>query len=376
MKRDGRADRSDNPHLLDLRDTGECGAAVPHEDGTMAASYSIRVNKETRRKNEKEKSGWRRSVTRVPIEGSDMYETVAAILLGIMIAVGVPEYLHPKSNHVFTHRQRIAMLVLLEFTGRSHEEFCRLLPTYKGFCGVMGIRTVPHPSSLSRFREITDEDELLRMVGYFGTVCADRLAVAADGTALSNYDRSAHYESRLKDFGAAPKRTFTKLSSAADADTLLVLACAVSEGSVHDSVHAPSLLDMLAGSGIDVEFFIADKAYDGEPLHRLVKDILNAKALIPARENTPKKGAGRYRTKGRNRSEMKRLLGKKCTIFQWNYQLRALIECVNSIVKRKFGSSVRAKKENNRVQSAICRIIAYNLDRILNLGLVRSIRGV
>ena len=347
----------------------------PHEDGTMAVSYSIRVNKKTRRKDKKEKSGWRKPVTRVPIEGSDRYEIIAEILLDIMIALGVPEYLHPKSNHVFTHRQRIAMLVLLESTGRSHEEFCRLLPTYKGFCRVMGIRTVPHPSSLSRFRDITDAGGLLKMVGYFGMVCADRLAVAADGTAFSNYDRSAHYESRLKDFGAVPKRTFTKLSLAADTDTLLVLACEASEGNVHDSVHAPALVERLAGSSLNVEFLIADKGYDGEPLHRLVKDVLKAKALIPARENTPKKGTKRYRTRGRNRSEMKRLLGKKCTVLQWNYQLRALIECVNSIMKRKFGSYMRARKEKNRVLSAVCRVIAYNLDRILNLGLVRSICG-
>jgi transposase len=274
---------------------------------------------------------------------------------------------------VFSQHQRIAILILCEFTGRSHKDFCDLLPSYAGFCSVMGIKTVPHPSSLSRFAKMVGREELLRIITYFGMLCTAETVVALDSTALSNFDRSAHYERRAKDFGKRVPRTFTKASLAADADTLLVLACEVSEGTVHDSVHTGAILAGLEGSGVDVEFLVADKGYDAEPFHRAVKDTLGAKALIPPRENTPKKGDTVYSTGGKNRSEIKRLLNKKCTKMQWIYQLRPLIECVNSIIKRRLGSFMRAKTPETRAVRTMCMVIAYNINRVFDLGLVRSL---
>jgi len=341
----------------------------------MTIFDNVRINKKTRRKNDYERSLWRRSVIRKPVAGNDKYVKIAMILEHIFIGCGIPEYLHSKSNRVFSQHQRIAMLVLCEFIGKSQRDFCEILPTYRGFCDVLGIVNIPHHTTVCKFAKLVRKDDLLKIVGYFGTLCASGLVLAVDGTALSDHDRSGHYERRLNDFGKTVTRTFTKVSLAADTDTLLVLACEVSEGHVHDMMHVDSLLDQLVDADLDVDYLVADKGYDSEPFHKNVKARLKAKAIIPARKNTPKRCTEMYRTTGKHRSEMKRTLFK-CTIVQWIYQLRPLIECINSMIKRKLGSHMRAKSPESRVNRAICKIIAHNINRVLDLKLVRSILEV
>ena len=337
----------------------------------MTVFDGVRIDKKTCRKKTETPSRWRRPTSRRPVAGNDRYVAMADILKRVFIGCGIPEYLHPKSNRIYSQHQRIAMLVLGEFIDKSQREFCRTLPSYRGFCDAIGITNVPHHTAVCKFAKLVDRGTLLKVIGYFGLLCRPGIIVAMDGTGLSNFDRSGHYEKRLKDFGNNAPRTFTKASIAIDTDTLLVLACEVSEGNVHDVRHVGSLLYQLSANVRDVEYVVADKGYDSETVHRAVRDTLGAKAVIPARENTPKRGASVYRTAGKCRSEMKRRL-VKCSTLQRIYQLRALVECVNSMFKRTEGSFMRAKLMVSRVNRTLCKMIAHNLRRVFDLGMVRT----
>ena len=50
------------------------------------------------------------------------------------------------------------------------------------------------------------------------------------------------------------------------------------------------------------------------------------------------------------------------------YLQRNKVETTFSILKRKFGFSIKSKDVKNQKVEAMCRIVAYNIDRMLEAG--------
>jgi hypothetical protein len=99
----------------------------------------------------------------------------------------------------------------------------------------------------------------------------------------------------------------------------------------------------------------ADKAYDSEDNHVLVRDVLHALSVIPARyEHVPIR-----RTHGRYRKQMKLV-----------YNQRNKNEAIVSVIKRLFGEHItsRVVKTQNRELSLRC--IAYNIRRLTHLIII------
>ena len=109
----------------------------------------------------------------------------------------------------------------------------------------------------------------------------------------------------------------------------------------------------------------ADKAYDSEDNHVLVRDILHAFSVIPARyaryEHVPI-----WKTHGRYRKQMKRGYSRLL------YNQRNKNETILSVIKRLFGehitSSRLVKTQNRELLSFRC--IAYNIHRLTNLIII------
>ena len=102
---------------------------------------------------------------------------------------------------------------------------------------------------------------------------------------------------------------------------------------------------------------IADKGYDNEDNHQLVRETLHAFSVIPARyEHVPI-----WRTHGRYRKQMKRGYNERL------YNQRNKHETIMSVIKRLFGEyiSSRLVKTQNRELSFRC--IAYNMHRLTNI---------
>ena len=70
----------------------------------------------------------------------------------------------------------------------------------------------------------------------------------------------------------------------------------------------------------------------------------------------------KHRRKGRYRKQT-------FEVFDYGeYLQRNKVETTFSILKRKFGFSIRAKHVKNQKVEAMSRIIAYNIDRLLEMG--------
>lgn len=94
-----------------------------------------------------------------------------------------------------------------------------------------------------------------------------------------------------------------------------------------------------------------DKGYDSEEIHSLVREELEAIAMIPLRERKRKKIKGKYRRK--MIQEFEKVL----------YHIRNLAETMFSVIKRKYGEEIKARGYRNQVKEVKIKLLIHNLDR-------------
>jgi hypothetical protein len=105
---------------------------------------------------------------------------------------------------------------------------------------------------------------------------------------------------------------------------------------------------------------IGDKAYDSEVNHILVRDILHAVSVIPARyEHVPIRN-----THGKYRKLM------KCGYSKLLYSQRNKDETIVSVIKRLFGEHITSRLVKTQNRELSFRCIAYNIHRLTNIVVI------
>ena len=126
-----------------------------------------------------------------------------------------------------------------------------------------------------------------------------------------------------------------------------------------DTVDAKPLVRKLA-KHYEPEVFCADRGYDDEKLFKLVFEELNAYPLIFQKNfHVPK-----YKRKGTYRKQT-------FDVFDYGeYLQRNKVETAISMFKRKFGFSIRSRNGKLQKVEAFTRIIAYNIDRLIESSIM------
>ena len=105
---------------------------------------------------------------------------------------------------------------------------------------------------------------------------------------------------------------------------------------------------------------VADKGYDSEDNHVLVREELHAFSMIPAwYEYVPI-----CRTYGKYRKEMKRGYSKIL------YHQRNKNETIISVIKRLFGEQITSRLIRTQNRELSFRCIAYNIHRLTNVVII------
>jgi transposase len=92
-----------------------------------------------------------------------------------------------------------------------------------------------------------------------------------------------------------------------------------------------------------------DKGYDSEKIYALIREKIKAKSIIPLRVIKRKKIKGKYR---------KQLY---LTFDKIKYNKRNIVETTFSVIKRKFGEVIRARKYYNQVKEIKIKLLVYNI---------------
>ena len=145
-----------------------------------------------------------------------------------------------------------------------------------------------------------------------------------------------------------------KLALAVHAASHVILAARTSTGTGADHPHFFPLLEK-ATKRMPIHLVLADAGYDSEPNHRVARQELGVRTLIPAKNGRP----GRNRLKGYYRRLMQRCLkagpDKRCYGQRWQ------VETVNSMLKRNLGSACRARSTIGRKKDMLLRSVTHNI---------------
>ena len=296
----------------------------------------------------------------------------------------LPEHACKFSRHDYTLAQLFACLVVREFYGLSYRRTEALLVDSPSWLADVGLTQAPDHNTLWRaFEKLLSNRRCQDILDLLAELFAKarlltprrRRTLAIDSTCFEQHHRSAHYDRRcrhmagnaLKDTNRPGKwgksvnaarssrlRRMPKLAVAVDSGCHLILAVRTHIGNGSDSPDFAPLLRQ-ARRRADLATVVADAGYDAEHNHRLAREQLGVRSLIPPGIGRPttKPPAGRWRRHMAKR--LKQPTGKK------QYGQRAQSETTHSMIKRNQSDALRARTPDRQKKEMMLRAITHNI---------------
>jgi hypothetical protein len=273
----------------------------------------------------------------------------------------VPAYSHINSPHKFTQPQLLACLVLKEFARLDYRGLAEHLIDHPDLCRLIGLKAVPHFTTFQKAAARLLESAPARAM--FDAVLEEALRrkvrtrraplAAIDGTGMESRHVSRYYVRRRSKTGTGTQETtysrFPKVVLVTDCATHLVLAAVPGRGPASDLVLFRAALRQAVGRA-RIGTLLADADFDGEWVHEHVRSY-GIRTLIPPERGRPsdKPPAGRWRRRMRQRFD------------KVKYGQRWQTETVNSMIKRRLGSALRARSYWSQCREIILRVITHNV---------------
>ena len=251
-------------------------------------------------------------------------------------AKNIPRYFSKYSNKIYCNHQKFAIFILmqkLKTTSRGVISWLRCNPEARLH---LGLNRVPVHTTILRFAKKINKVILC----FLGIREAKTAAVDATGFELENksyYYRTAWNSEKKK------RKNFLKLSIAVDTDKQTILTYNIRRKLRNDTIDFKNLV-----KDLKVKNVLADKGYDSRSNRLFVIRKLNANPCIPRRRIS----RATY-IQGRRKVKFDKEL----------YKQRSKVETVFSVIKRKYGSIIRARSFIAQKVELISKLIAYNIDK-------------
>ena len=175
-----------------------------------------------------------------------------------------------------------------------------------------------------------------------------QFAADATGFSTSRFDRwFDHKWGKEKSY-----RKYLKAHAIVGVKTNIVTSIRITESTVHDIRVLPELL-ALTNHRFNMTEVSADKAYLSDAVLKMIESY-GAEPYIPFKSNTTGKGSKRWM-----RAYSYFMLNQDD--FKAHYHKRSNVETTFSMVKSKFGDSVRAKSETGQANEILLKFLAHNI---------------
>ena len=251
-------------------------------------------------------------------------------------------YFGPK---IFTNYQRVALILLFRRSEKDLRRFTSELVESK-WVGWLGLKQIPCYRSIHEWNNKFD----LFFVRQANQVVLKRekpSVMAIDATGVDSWQRSRHYERRIKQCGVREEyMPYAKVDLFIDVNTQLIHDFVLRVKPRHDVLGATTFFKRCHYKNI---FVPMDKGYDSEPLHKLAwkKGILS---YAPVRDFRVRNPGGKHR--------------RRCFLNKPpGASRRCLIESVNRSLKSRF-RSLRSRIHFLKKRELGWHILLYNLERI------------
>lgn len=290
----------------------------------------------------------------------------------------LPDYSSKFSRKDFTLPQLFACLVLREHQKKSYLGVEALLEDSPSWRAAIGLSRTPDSNTLWRaFQDLVKPGGLQRMLEQMaaeakrrGLIQGRLRPVALDSTMFESHHVSRHFEKRQKQTARqnrnqtakvranrrrrAVHQRLPKLSLAVASASHVILAARATTGSGGDQPFFEPLLRE-AQQRAQFNAAVADAGFDSEANHRVARQDLGVRSIIPptAGRPTSKPASTRYRRLMEQRFQRK--ADQKCYGQRWQ------VETVNSMLKRNLGSALRARTARRRSKELLLRVVTHNL---------------
>jgi IS5 family transposase len=259
----------------------------------------------------------------------------------------IPDYRSKFSKHTFTQPQHLALNCLRIRLNLPYREFVDLLEEMSRVRETLGLKQIPHFTTIQKAFDRLSTSVwriLLKMSLRLFPKKGDIAGIDASG-----YER--HYASHYYTRRAKLKIHSIKTTILVDLGEQMVLDLHMTTTRKHDAQIAPGLLRRNKGF---FRVLIADKGYDDGRLRAMLRRK-KVRPLIRHREFKPHDKAANARMDERL------------------YHRRSLLESVNSVIKRKYGSWVRSRAWGKQFREIVAKHLIYNVERTLHSSLLSLI---
>jgi len=325
------------------------------------------------------------------IENGDWMAWIVAVAMSVCASLGMPERFSRMNRRGAPDTWKIGALVLTAFLDKSEGGGMKELSGMTRVLALGGLTAAPDESTLRKFCDRLPESLLDDIIAETFRACGGMdHTIAIDGTGFSDSNASPHYCKRILqmkeekpaeedsvDDGKSPEitygctqvRGFEKATLAGSTSTLVICICDVVSDHSADVRRMLPVARAMADYHIKPDAILADKGYDAEHVHKELRQLLECDVIIPARESEPAKLSRPNEpcTRGFFRRIMRTAWGS----FADRYRDRALIECINSMLKRLFGGRVSSRREDLRHMEVKLACIGHNILRMADLRAVR-----
>ena len=274
----------------------------------------------------------------------------------------MPDYANKFAPKRFTQPSLLACLCLKEFLHLNYRSCEALLASAQELRAALGLPAVPNHSTLWWFgRHKVTPRVLARIltetVRLFQRVAPRRSrTVAVDSTGFARAPASPYYQQRAGHRHRA--RTWLKWSVAVWTDPLVLCGQVTDRGPRGDHVEfRPLVAQTLAR--LRFTRLLADGGYDSEANHRWLREDLGLESIIPPVTGRPSRGV----TTRPYRRQLQLAFPRQAYGQRWK------VETFISVVKRRFGGAVTARRYWQQVKQTLLRGVTYNLHRAVQLGL-------
>ena len=271
----------------------------------------------------------------------------------------LPQYAHRYSPQKYTQPQLFVCLILKIFFKTDYRGIAAILNDSDDLCKCFNLKTVPHFTTLQkaskRLLSLKVANQLL-----YSTIEKSVIELAAvDSTGLEAGHISRYFVRRkrskqLETYEETQYKRFPKLAVVCDCQNHLILSAITTRGPSPDVNQFCKTLKPAADQ-FRIKHLLADAGYDSEKNHQYARDVHQIKTTIPPRHGrtTTKLPKTKYRREMRTNFD------------EENYGQRWQVETVFSMIKRNFGSALRARRYWSQCREMMLLVLTHNIAIIL-----------